>query len=93
MWLSIGAVSAIDVYWSIKLKELLYETELNPIGKWIMYMDGGDVSLFMGLKVFGTVLVLGVLFYAFVRNRKMAWILIIPIFIFQVALLAFLYTF
>ena len=47
LWLSIGIISAIDIYWSIFLQEVLVETELNPIGKFLITVAGGDIALFM----------------------------------------------
>ena len=61
MWYLIGFISAIDVYYAIKWRECLPELEENPIGRMLIEYDENDVSLFMGLKVAGTVLVLGML--------------------------------
>ena len=33
MWLTIGIISAIDVYWSIVNQSVLWEMEQNPIGR------------------------------------------------------------
>ena len=51
-------VSCYDVYWSFKTAEILYQTEQNPIGMWLISLDGGDVSLFMTVKMVGTMLVI-----------------------------------
>ena len=65
MWLIIGLVSAIDVFYAIKYQETLIVLEENPIGLHLIEISNGDISLFMGLKVAGTVLVLGFLQNAF----------------------------
>ena len=58
MWLFIAAVSAADVYCSIKYEYELLTEELNPIGRWLMQLDGGSVSLFMSCKFFCNLLAL-----------------------------------
>ena len=61
MWLIIGLISAVDVYYAIKFQKTLESMEENPIGLHLIELSNGDISLFMGLKVSGTVLVLGFL--------------------------------
>ena len=36
LWFSIGLISAVDVYWSIVLQDILVKTELNPMGKFLI---------------------------------------------------------
>lgn len=55
----IAAISLYDIYWSFKTQEILYEVEQNPIGRWLIAADSGDVALFMTLKTLGTMIVLG----------------------------------
>ena len=61
IWYLIGFISAIDVYYAIKWREMLPQMEENPFGRMLIKYDADDISLFMGLKVAGTVLVLGFL--------------------------------
>ena len=70
MWYIIGFISAIDVYYAIKWRETLPELEENPIGRMLINYDANDISFFMGLKVAGTVLVLGILQNAFLLGKK-----------------------
>lgn len=65
MWLVIGMVSAVDVFYAIKYQESLVLLEENPMGLHLIELSNGDISLFMGFKVAGTVLVLGFLQNAF----------------------------
>jgi len=90
LWLSIGFVSAIDVYWSIVLQEVLIETELNPIGKFLIKASNGDVALFMFCKVMGLVVVLGILAILYNYKKRIAWCSIIGVAIFQFWLLWYL---
>tara|TARA_Y100000034_G_scaffold136518_1_gene213536 strand:- start:1756 stop:1986 length:231 start_codon:yes stop_codon:yes gene_type:complete len=68
------------------------EYEQNPIGVWLMQLDGGDVALFMGLKFAGTVLVLGYLSMIYRKHENFAWAVMTPLFIFQSFLLLYLQT-
>tara|TARA_R110002110_G_scaffold63394_7_gene176378 strand:+ start:482 stop:796 length:315 start_codon:yes stop_codon:yes gene_type:complete len=66
-WCSIALISSVDVYFAIKLQNDLYDNEINPIGKWLMDMDNGDVALFMALKFLGTLIVLSC--YPIIRSN------------------------
>lgn len=90
LWIIIALVSSIDIYWSVRLHETLSESELNPLGQIIMYADNKNVSLFMGVKTFGTFLVLGFLAIFYGIKRRMAWGVITGVFLFQLWLLFFL---
>ena len=90
LWLSIGLISAIDVYWSIVLQEVLIETELNPVGQFLIRVSNGDVALFMFCKVMGLVVVLGILAILYSYKRRIAWYSIIGVAVFQFWLLWYL---
>jgi hypothetical protein len=90
MWLMIAMVSSVDIYWSVRLHESLAESELNPLGQIIMHADSANIALFMGLKTFGTFLVLGFLTIFYKMKRRMAWGVIVGVFLFQMWLLFFL---
>ena len=70
MWYLIGFISAIDVYYAIKFSRSLPTMEENPFGRYLIKIAGGDVSLFIGCKVAGTVIVLGVLQNAFLLGKE-----------------------
>lgn len=72
LWLFIGLVAAYDVYLSIKYQEMLRFTEMNPVGQWLLALDGGNVAIFMGCKVVGTLLVLGILQLMYFFRRRLA---------------------
>jgi len=92
-WLFVGFVEAYDVYWSIKLQDTLYDNELNPIGKFLMSSDDGDIALFMSLKVAAIILILGSLpAIMFADKAKLAWFLLGIVFISRLALFVFLET-
>ena len=73
LWLFIGLVSAFDIYMSIKAQEYLFLIEMNPVGRWLIQHDGGDIALFMGVKTAGTVLALGFLVWLYHLKKSWAW--------------------
>ena len=87
LWVFVGLVAAIDVYWSIINQEQLYQIELNPLGKFILKVSSGDVAPFMGLKVAGTVIVLGALTVMYNYKRQWAWICMIAMCVVQIFVL------
>jgi len=91
LWIFVGLVSAIDVYWSIINQEQLYQIELNPLGRFILKVSSGDVAPFMGLKVAGTVIVLGALTMLYNYKRRWAWICMICMCIVQIFVLWMLF--
>jgi len=90
LWLFIGVVSAIDVYWSIVLQDVLIETEMNPIGRLLLETSDGNVALFMLCKVMGLVAVLGILVVLYNYKKRIAWGCIVGVSIFQLWLLWYL---
>lgn len=91
-WLTIGIISAIDCYWSIRLQDSLYENEENPIGRYLIELDDGGIALFMMLKIIGTITALGILALLLKFKPKMAHISCFCICILQIALLLYLVT-
>ena len=70
MWYIIGFISAIDVYYAIKFSKTLPDMEQNPFGRYLIEITCGDISLFIGCKVAGTVIVLGILQNAFLLGKR-----------------------
>tara|TARA_R100001244_G_scaffold125623_2_gene95627 strand:+ start:151 stop:465 length:315 start_codon:yes stop_codon:yes gene_type:complete len=44
-------ISLIDHYLTIKFQDNIVVSERNPIGVWLIQIDGGSVALFMTLKM------------------------------------------
>ncbi len=74
MWLFIAAIATVDVYCSIKYEYELLTEELNPIGRWLMELDGGSVSLFMACKFFCNLVALGALQLLYFVHRPLCLI-------------------
>ena len=90
MWLAIGIISSIDIYWAIVNQDMIMELEENPIGRYLIEKDDGSVALFMCIKVTGTVIALGSLVVLYHWKKKYAWPIIIALTIAQFWLLNYL---
>ena len=90
LWLLIGFISAIDIYWAIVLQDVILETEQNPLGRFLINISDGNIALFMCLKVVGLVVVLGILTLLYFYKKRTAWISILGVSIFQLWLLWYL---
>jgi len=44
-------VSMVDHYLTIKLSQTIMQDEKNPIGRWLLEVDGGNPALFMTIKM------------------------------------------
>ena len=90
MWLAIGLISAIDLYWAVKNQHIMLENEENPIGRYLIRLDDGSVALFMGVKMAGTILALGLLVFLYHYKKLYAWLSIIFLTVAQFLLLYYL---
>jgi hypothetical protein len=89
-WIFVGIVGAVDAGLTVYLREGLKENEQNPIARIILANDDWDVSRFIGLKMFGTILVLGMVICIFKINTKYGLTIIVSLSIFQGLLLVYL---
>ena len=90
MWLAIGIISSIDIYWSITNQHMLMEMEENPVGRYLIHREDGSIALFMSIKVAGTILALGILVSLYHWKKKYAWPTIITLTVAQFLLLSYL---
>src|SRR5690348_13304567 len=70
LWLFIAMVSAFDTYLTVRFPESLNVLELNPLACALLRTAGWQPALLVGLKFFGTVLVLGILMLLHFRSRR-----------------------
>jgi hypothetical protein len=64
--------------------------EKNPIARMILAYDGWEVARFIGLKVFGTILVLGINVLIFLKSKFYGLLIITSLALFQTFLLLYL---
>ena len=90
MWMVVFLVELYDVYWSIKLQDWLYQNEINPVGRYLIGIDEQSVALFMVIKIATIILTLTCLPLIFQKRPKLAFWLLMPLFVSRVILLYFL---
>jgi hypothetical protein len=90
MWLVIACVSSIDTYLTVRYRQDLYFLELNPIARFLLWVDGWEPSLLIGSKFLGSILVLGFVTALYSQNRRIGLIVTAALAGFQLLLLAFL---
>jgi hypothetical protein len=90
--LFVAAVSVHDAVLIVVNHEVISEVEQNPVGKWLLDVQGGEVWLFVFLKFAGTALVCAVLVTIFQRSQRLGMITVIPLATFQMLLLLYLTT-
>jgi hypothetical protein len=92
-WIFIGIVSSIDTVLTVKLQGVMKEMEENPVARFILDADQWDISRFIGIKMFCTILVLGICFAIYSKHKKAAVTVAAGLAAFQAYLLIYLFTF
>lgn len=69
LWLWVAFVSSFDNYLVVKFRADMPHEEQNPIARLIMHANDWDVSCFVGIKMFTTILVLGFLSIIYSRSK------------------------
>ncbi len=91
--LIIAFVTFYDASWIITPRlddKGLYEAEINPIGLWLIDLDGGGRMLFFKCKIIGSCIALTCLGLLYYYKYKHCWAVVIPMTIFQILLFFFL---
>ena len=91
MWLFIIGVSVHDGYLVLACRSAMAEAELNPLGRWLIHANGGDIWLLLALKAIGTLTSSSLLLWLYWLRPRLAWIACAVVCALQVALLIFLY--
>jgi hypothetical protein len=90
LWLWVAFVSSVDNYLVVKFRSDMPHEEQNPVARFIMHLDDWDVSTFVGIKMFCTILVLGILAIIYNRSRFSGLKYAIILSLFQAALFYYL---
>ena len=85
------AVSAIDTYWLSKARAYIQEVEQNPLGQYLISLDGGDVSLFILCKFLGTYVAVAAIYCMNINRPNSELFVAASLAIAQLFLLAYLY--
>ena len=92
LWLFIAIVSVHDGYQAALFREVLPNLELNPLGRLLIHLNDGRVTLFLSAKAAGTISVCAVLLKVYGINRRLALLLCSALAIAQLTLLVYLET-
>ncbi|MGN6135957.1 MAG: hypothetical protein ACTHOU_15825 [Aureliella sp.] len=88
--LIVAAVSVHDAALVVLNHEVISDFERNPVGKWLLDVQGGDVWLFVLVKLAGTALVCAVLITVFQYCRRYGIVSAAALASFQIGLLCYL---
>ena len=93
LFLWIWGVSMLDHYLTIKLQQVIVSEEQNPVGSWLLELDGGNPALFMTVKMSLLWVVALILLCVYKWRPKVALVCLVALSIAQLFLVAmFLYT-
>jgi hypothetical protein len=90
LWIWIAFVSSIDNYLVVKFRNDMPHDEQNPVARFIMYLNDWDVSTFVGIKMFFTIIVLGILAIIYVGSKHYGLKCVTILSLFQAALFYYL---
>ena len=74
LWFFIVSVSVHDAYLVVANRSAMLHNELNPLGRWLVQCNGGDVWLLLTVKATGTLVAATLMLFLFWTNRRVAWI-------------------
>ena len=81
-------VSLVDHYLTIKLQEVIFEAENNPVGKFLIELDDG-VALFMTIKMLCLWIIFSILLSIYNDSKMKAYICTITLSIAQFLLVLY----
>lgn len=88
--LFVAAVSVHDAMLVVLHADVICEFEQNPVGRWLIEMGGGDVGLFVSLKLMGTGMVCATLVTLYEFRTRIALAAGSSLAVFQAVLLLYL---
>jgi len=90
LWLWVAFVSSVDNYLVVRFRSDMPHGEKNPVARFIMRLDDWDVSSFVGIKMFCTILVLGLLAIIYSKCKYSGLKYVVILSLFQAALFYYL---
>ncbi|MEP3482215.1 MAG: hypothetical protein ABJZ55_23420 [Fuerstiella sp.] len=86
----IVGVSLYDTHLIIKHASTIGQMEENPLGRWLLNIAGGGISIFVRAKLAGTLTVLSVLIYLWKTSSRKTLPVTVSLAAYQTGLLAYL---
>lgn len=90
MFVFILSVSCLDLYLTVRFQHVI--DEKNAFGRWLIWLEGGNVGVFCAVKMFGTCLALGILKKIWLLKRSWGWAIGCGLCLAQAVLLWFLFS-
>lgn len=90
LWLWILSVSVYDGFCVLATRSTIEQSERNPVGRWLIRANSGDVWLLLAAKASGTVLAGTLLLWLHKKHPRTAWIACVNVACFQLILLYWL---
>lgn len=86
----VAVVSCYDAWLVVRFSDSILELEQNPVGRFLIQIDGGDVGLFVATKLIGTLVVVASLAGIYVLSKRFAYPIAGGVSVFQAALSCYL---
>jgi hypothetical protein len=90
LWSFVAAVSFYDGYLLVENREVIKDTEENPVCRYLLEINRGDVSLLLRSKALGTGAALLVMVAVWWRDQRVGLPITASVAVFQLALLLYL---
>ncbi len=71
LWLFLIFVSVFDGYLCVRFRHELHKTELNPVGRILIRLNGGQVWLMLAAKFLGTVIAATIVLLIYGRRPRL----------------------
>ena len=84
-------VSMMDHYYTIKLDHYILIEERNPVGLYLINLDGGSVALFMTIKMISLWGIGLILYILYKRKRSYAWAGLLSLSLVQILLVYYFF--
>ncbi len=90
LWLFLIFVSVFDGYLCVRYRHELHKTELNPVGRLLIQLNGGQVWLMLAAKFLGTVAAATIVLLIYGRRPRLGMAIAAALATLQLGLLLFL---
>ena len=87
---SIAVISFYDALLVFVFREVIMDFERNPVGRALIEMQQGEVTVFLAAKALGTAVVISVLLFLYARFEKYSYAVASSVAAFQAGLLGYL---
>jgi hypothetical protein len=87
LWLFVLFVSVFDSLLTIRLEDEMMHSELNPMGRALLYLNSGEVGYLIAVKGLGTILAASIVLMIFWRRPSLGMIVVTGLACFQLWLL------